>query len=71
MDNFSVLTCLYSFLAVFILLSFLALIIRLVTALFPARSGDGLDPAVISAIHTAVAAKIPGARVTHIEEIQK
>ncbi len=70
MDNFSVLTCLYSFLAVFILLSVLALVIRLVTALFPARSG-GPDLAVISAIHTAVAAKIPGARVTHIEEIQK
>lgn len=70
MDNFSVLTCLYSFLAVFVLLSILAILIRLVTALFPARQG-GIDAAVISAIHTAVAVKIPGARVTHIEEIQK
>jgi len=71
MESVSVLnSCLLSFLVVFILLTSLALVIRLVTALFPQKAA-GTDAAVIAAIHTTVATQVPGARVTRIEEIQK
>jgi len=71
METVGVLTsCVLSFLAVFILLAFLAVVIRLVTALFPEREA-GIDPAVIAAIHSTVAAQVPGAQVTRIEEIRK
>ncbi len=71
MEQPDVLTCcLLSFLTVFILLGFLAVVIRLVTALFPEKAA-GTDPAVIAAIHGTAAVRYPGARVTRIEEIQK
>ena len=71
MDSASVLnSCILSFLVVFILLAFLAVVIRLVTALFPQKAVV-TDAAVIAAIHTTVAAQVPGARVTRIEEIKK
>jgi hypothetical protein len=71
MESVSVLfTCLLSFLVVFILLAFLAVVIRLVAALLPV-STTRTDPAVIAAIHAAVATQIPGAQVTSIEEIPK
>lgn len=71
MESISVLNCcLISFLAVFILLAFLAAVIRLVTACFPEKAA-GSDAAVIAAVHSAVAARFPGARVTRIEEIKK
>lgn len=67
----SVLTaCVLSFLVVFILLGFLAVLIRLTTALFPGEGGD-VDTAAVAAIHAAVAATVPGARVNRIEEIRK
>ncbi len=59
--------CGVAFAAVFALLSFLAVVMRLITALFPARQYV-LDSAVIAAISTTVAGVIPGARVTQIEE---
>lgn len=62
--------CLLSFLAVFILLGILALLIRLVTTVFPATATSD-DAPVIAAIHAAMAASFPGARVNRIEEIQK
>jgi len=63
-------SCILSFLAVFILLGILAVLMRVITALFP-EGGKADDTPVIAAIHTAVAVKFPGARVTRIEEIQK
>jgi hypothetical protein len=71
MDSISVLNCcLLSFLAVFVLLSVLAIVIRLMTAIFPEKEAE-TDLAVVAAIHSAVAAQIPGAQVTSIEEIEK
>lgn len=64
------LNCVWSFLAVFILLGILALMIRLVVALFP-DGGKSDDAATVAAIHTAVAVALPDARVTRIEEICK
>jgi hypothetical protein len=59
--------CGTAFIAVFILLIALAVIIRLISVAFPAvRNGD--DAVLAAAISTAVAAIYPGARVTKIEE---
>ena len=59
--------CGLAFIVVFALLAFLALAMQAITSLFPARE-DALDPVVVAAITTAVAAAIPGSRVVRIEE---
>ena len=59
--------CGTAFLAVFVLLIALAIIIRLISIAFPAlRKGD--DAVLAAAISTTVAAIYPGAQVTRIEE---
>jgi len=64
------LVCLSSLLAVFVLLTLLALTMRVLVAVFPqtieklARS----DAALLAAITTAVASVYPGMRVTRVEE---
>jgi len=50
-----------------VLLSLLALVIRLVTFVLPARA-PRTDPAVVAAIAAAVATQQPGAQVVHIKE---
>jgi hypothetical protein len=55
-----------AFIAVIVLLSLLAAIIRLLTTLFPVEE-DG-DAAVLAAIATAAARAYPGTRITNIEE---
>ena len=59
--------CAIAFIAVFVLLSFLAAVMRLTTTVFPARDG-GIDAAVVAAVSTAVSTILPGARVIQIEE---
>ena len=59
--------CSVAFVAVFVLLSFLAVVMQLITVLFPVRQ-TVLDSAVVAAISMTVAGFMPGARVTHIEE---
>lgn len=61
--------CAAAFLAVLLLLSLLAGLIRVLTAVFPAESAES-DAPVIAAIHTAVARVYPGTRVTNIEEVR-
>ncbi len=59
--------CLIAMVAVFSLLGLLALIMWLITTVFPVREGK-MDTAVVAAITTAVASVWPGATVTRIEE---
>ena len=59
--------CYTAFAAVMVVLAFLAVVIHLVSLVFPARPADA-DAAVVAAITTAVAARHPGAQVTRIEE---
>jgi hypothetical protein len=59
--------CTIALAAVFVLLTFLAIAMHLITLLFPVRQPD-LDPAVVAAITGVVASVIPGATVTNIEE---
>lgn len=68
MDGPSLITiCSIAFLSVFVLLSLLAVVIRVITSVVPERRRS-FDPVVAAAISTAVAAVLPGARVTHIQE---
>jgi VanZ family protein len=59
--------CAIAFVAVFALLTFLAITMHFITSLFPTR-GTSVDAAIVAAISGAVASVLPGARVTHIEE---
>ena len=61
--------CTIAIVAVFALLSFLAITLHVITVLFPART-DLLDPAVMAAISGTVASVIQGARVPNIEEVR-
>jgi len=57
-------------LSVFLVLSFLAGVFRLLNQLFPvpAKSDDSIDPAVIAVITEAVQSTYPGMKVVGIEE---
>ncbi|HEX9885668.1 MAG TPA: hypothetical protein VGA70_04230 [Longimicrobiales bacterium] len=59
-----------AFAAVFVLLSFLAVVMRALVALFPAEVAAGTDAAMIAAVTSAVSVAYPGTKVTKIEEIQ-
>ena len=59
--------CGTAFLAVFVILVILAIVIRLICMAFPLR-GDSDDAALVAAIGTAAATIYPGARVTRIKE---
>lgn len=58
--------CLTSFAAVLILLSLLALIMRIITLIFPAKEDD--DTVVIAAITSTYNVHYPGTRIIKIGE---
>jgi hypothetical protein len=65
------LVCLAAFIAVLLLLSALASVIRLLTAVFPGEPAEGsAEPPVLAAIHSAVSAAYPGTGVTAVEEVK-
>lgn len=64
------LVCIAALSAVFAVLGGLALVMRLLTTLFPERPDTDGDAAAMSAIAAAAAQAFPGRRVTRIEEIQ-
>ena len=57
------------FVAVFLLLSFLAVVMRILIAIFP-ETAKGLDAATIAAVAAAAAFVFPGTKVTKVEEIR-
>ncbi len=59
--------CITALIAVFVLLSILAITMRILIAVFPAKVVQG-DAAMLAAVATAVSAKYPGMRVTKVEE---
>jgi hypothetical protein len=61
--------CLSAFVAVFVLLTFLAVVMRILMAAYPAKVG-GLDSATIAAVSAAAAYAFPGTKVTKVEEIR-
>ena len=62
--------CLSSLLAVFVLLTVLAVTMRILVAVFPATLEKlaGSDAALLAAVTTAAASIYPGMRVTRVEE---
>ena len=71
MDSYQLLfVCLSSLLAVFVLLTILAVTMRILVAVFPEtiKRLATSDPAMLAAITTAVASLYPGMRVTKVEE---
>ena len=58
-----------AFVAVFLLLSFLAVVKRLLIATFPEKIG-GIDSATIAAVTAAATYAFPGTKVTKVEEIK-
>ncbi len=69
-SNQLLLVCMSSLLAVFLLLTFLAIVMRILVAVFPetleklAKS----DAALLAAISTTITSMYPGLRVTRVEE---
>jgi hypothetical protein len=61
--------CLSAFVAVFLLLSFLAVVMRGLIAVYPEKVG-GIDHATIAAVTAAAAYAFPGTKVTRVEEIK-
>ena len=59
--------CSIAFGAVFVLLSFLAAVMQLITLIFPAARSV-VDQTIVAAISSTVTSLYPGARVTKIEE---
>ncbi len=68
MDSYQLLfVCLSALLAVFVLLTILAVTMRLLVAVFPEKLAKS-DAALLAAVTTAVASIYPGMKVTRVEE---
>jgi hypothetical protein len=61
--------CISAFLAVFVLLAVLALLMRLILVIFPYKKSGG-DAAVIAALSTVMQNVYPGTSITKVEEIK-
>ena len=71
-DTSLLIVCGVAGLSVFVVLSFLAGVIRLLNLAFrpPAEPAATIDPAVVAAITQALRAARPGTRVTGMEELK-
>jgi hypothetical protein len=70
MESTELLTiCISAFVAVFFLLSVLAVVMYLILVLFPHRT-RGTDAAAVAAITSTLASIYPGTKITRIEEIK-
>lgn len=68
MESYGLLSiCISAITAVFLVLSFLAIIMRLITILFPEKGTED-DPAILAALSTVVNQYFPGSKITNIEE---
>ena len=67
MEENLVAVCGIAFGAVFTLLTFLAVVMQVITTVFPERKPT-VDSIMVAAISGTVASLIPGTRVTRIEE---
>ncbi len=61
--------CISAFLAVFVLLAVLALVMRIIIVVFPSRK-IGSDAAMVAAVTTVMQSVYPGTKVTKVEEIK-
>lgn len=61
--------CVSSFTAVFLLLAFLAAVMRILMQVFPEKAAK-VDAAVLAAVTTVASAFYPGTKITKVEEIK-
>ena len=73
MENSLLTMCMSSFAAVFLVLTFLAVAMRLIILVFPVKEKDAVtdEAAVYAAISSTYARLYPGTRIRNIEEIKK
>ena len=73
MESSLLVMCMASFAAVFLVLTFLAIAMRLIIVIFPEKQADaGVDEAAVyAAISSTYARLYPGTRVSNIEELKK
>ena len=64
-----VMICASAFAAVFLLLGFLSLVMRIIITVFPQKSSQG-DAAMLAAVAATVGAIYPGTKITRVEEIK-
>ena len=61
--------CISSFIAVFILLTILAIVMKGIIVIFPQKEAK-TDAVVIAALATAISSVYPGTKITNIKEIK-
>jgi hypothetical protein len=61
--------CISAYIAVFLLLAFLATIMKALTVVFPKKL-EGIEPAIVAALTAAATYAFPGTKVTKVEEIR-
>ena len=73
MEESLLLMCVSSFIAVFTVLSFLAIAMRVIITLFPEKKVEAAqdDVPIFAAINSVYAKLYPGVRITKIEEIKR
>ena len=63
--------CTSAFVAVFLLLAFLALVMRGLISVYPKKEvAGGIDPTTLAAVTAAATYAFPGTTVTNVEEIR-
>ena len=63
------LICTSAFVMVFLLLTILALVMRIITAIFPEKISK-TDEIILAAMATVVSTVYPGTKITKVEEIK-
>ena len=61
--------CISAFIAVFVLLAVLALVMRVIIILFPGRTAAA-EAVVYAAVASAISTVYPGTKITKIEELK-
>ncbi|MGD8537661.1 MAG: hypothetical protein PVI66_02965 [Candidatus Aminicenantes bacterium] len=61
------LICGIAFLIVFLILAFLAFIMRIIMLVFPEKAAE-IDPAIVAAVAATVQTVFPGTKITKLEE---
>jgi len=62
--------CVAAFCAVFLLLAFLALVMKILTNVFPEKVADELDAAMLAAISASMSVVYPQTKITKVEQVR-
>ena len=62
--------CVAAFCAVFLLLAFLALVMKILTNVFPEKVADGIDAAMLAAISASMSVVYPQTKITKVEQVR-